>query len=183
MAGPARAPAGLSLSRRGLLRIGLLGGVVLTTSSLAASLGGCSREPPAQGFALLRTSDLPLLQRLIPLVLAGAVATPIPPAVIDGTLSSLDRSLEHLSPALAKQVLQLFDLLGLPLARGPLTGIWGSWDAASDQAMQAFLQRWQNSPLALLRQGHNVLLQLVLMAWYGRPEAWAHCGYPGPPAV
>ncbi|EIK54943.1 hypothetical protein YO5_19307 [Stutzerimonas stutzeri TS44] len=175
--------SGLPLNRRGLLRIGLLGGALLTTSGLAASLSGCSRELPATSFAMLRPSDLPLLRRLIPVLLAGAVATPDAPQVVEGTLSSLDRNLQQLSPALAAQVLQLFDLLSLPLTRGPLTGIWGSWEAASDQAMQDFLQRWQNAPLALQQQGHAVLLQLVLMAWYGRPEAWAQCGYPGPPTV
>lgn len=175
--------SGLPLNRRGLLRIGLLGGTLLATSGLAASLSGCSRELAAANFSLLRPSDLPLLRRLIPVLLTGAVAAPDAPAVVEGTLSSLDRNLQQLSPALAAQVLQLFDLLSLPLTRGPLTGIWGSWEAASDQAMQDFLQRWQNAPLALLRQGHAVLLQLVLMAWYGRPEAWVHCGYPGPPTV
>ncbi len=173
----------LPLNRRGLLRIGLLGGALLATTGLCASLSGCGRELAAAEFGLLRSSDLPLLRRLIPVLLAGAVAAPSAPAVVEGTLSSLDRNLQQLSPALAAQVLQLFDLLSLPMARGPLTGIWGGWDAASDQAMQDFLQRWQNAPLALLRQGHGVLLQLVLMAWYGRPEAWAHCGYPGPPTV
>ena len=173
----------LPLNRRGLLRIGLLGGALLATTGLCASLSGCGRELAAAEFGLLRSSDLPLLRRLIPVLLAGAVAAPSAPAVVEGTLSSLDRNLQQLSPALAAKVLQLFDLLSLPITRGPLTGIWGGWDAASDQAMQDFLQRWQNAPLALLRQGHGVLLQLVLMAWYGRPEAWAHCGYPGPPTV
>ncbi|MCF9006826.1 twin-arginine translocation pathway signal protein, partial [Pseudomonas carnis] len=23
----------------------------------------------------------------------------------------------------------------------------------------------------------------VIMAWYFRPESWAHCGYPGPPKI
>ncbi|MGV8566314.1 twin-arginine translocation pathway signal protein, partial [Pseudomonas aeruginosa] len=27
------------------------------------------------------------------------------------------------------------------------------------------------------------LMQLAMMAWYARPEAWAHCGYPGPPKI
>ncbi|HAJ85797.1 MAG TPA: twin-arginine translocation pathway signal protein, partial [Pseudomonas sp.] len=27
------------------------------------------------------------------------------------------------------------------------------------------------------------LLQMILMAWYACPASWAHCGYPGPPAV
>jgi len=77
----------------------------------------------------------------------------------------------------------LFDVLTQPLTRGPLTGIWGDWRQASDDELRAFLNRWQNSSLALLRQGHASLLQMTLMAWYACPASWAHCGYPGPPAV
>ena len=80
-------------------------------------------------------------------------------------------------------VAKLFDVLGQPLTRGPLTGIWGDWSQASDDQLRTFLLRWQNSSLALLRQGHASLLQMILMAWYACPASWAHCGYPGPPAV
>jgi hypothetical protein len=73
---------------------------------------------------------------------------------------------------------QLFDVLSMPLTRGPLTGIWGSWEKPARQ-VTAFLQRWQDSSLNLLRMGHASLLQLVQMAWYERPESWAACGYPG----
>jgi hypothetical protein len=31
--------------------------------------------------------------------------------------------------------------------------------------------------------GHASLLQLVMLAWYGNPDSWSHCGYPGPPTV
>lgn len=66
------------------------------------------------------------------------------------------------------------------MTRGPLTGIRGGWENASAEDIQQLLTRWENSSLSLLRQGHSSLLQMVMMAWYSRPEAWAHCGYPGP---
>ncbi|MNP75584.1 hypothetical protein D3C76_1726620 [compost metagenome] len=78
---------------------------------------------------------------------------------------------------------QLFDVLALPVTRGPLTGIWGSWDSASNEQIAAFLRRWENSSLNLLNMGHASLLQLLQMAWYEMPESWAQCGYPGPPKV
>ncbi len=74
-------------------------------------------------------------------------------------------------------------MLALPLTRGPLTGIWGSWENASGDDVRAFLSRWENSFIGLLRMGHSSLMQLAMMAWYARPEAWAHCGYPGPPKI
>jgi len=165
-----------------LLKVGLFGSAALAGAGLLGSLSGCSAERAASGFEMLRDSDLPMLRRLIPVVLEGA--TPISDtAHVVGTLASLDQGLAHLPPALSKQVQQLFDLLSLSLTRGPLTGIWGGWEQAKDSEIQAFLQRWQNSSLALLRQGHASLLQMILMAWYASPAAWAHCGYPGPPKV
>ena len=71
----------------------------------------------------------------------------------------------------------------MTVTRGPLTGIWGSWENASPETMRHFLERWQNSSLSLLRMGHSSLQQMVMMAWYTRAESWGHCGYPGPPTV
>jgi len=172
-----------SVTRRSLLKVGLFGSATLAGAGLLGSLSGCSAEHSAAGFAMLRDSDLPMLRRLIPIVLEGATPMSDTARAVAGTLASLDQGLAHLPPALSKQVQQLFDLLSLPLTRGPLTGIWGGWEQAQDTEIQAFLQRWENSSLALLRQGCASLQQMILMAWYGRAESWAHCGYPGPPSI
>ncbi|MES2818884.1 MAG: twin-arginine translocation pathway signal protein [Pseudomonadota bacterium] len=173
----------VGLSRRGLLKIGLLGSALLATAGLAATFSGCSATTPAAGLRVLRESDLPLLRALIPVLLAGAVPVEQMPQALAGTLQSLDYSLDHLSPEMLKLTVQLFDVLAMPVTRGPLTGVWGSWENASITDIRAFLTRWQDSSLDLLRMGHASLLQLVMMAWYSRPESWAHCGYPGPPTV
>ena len=173
----------LSLNRRGLLKVGLLGGAILAGGGLLSRTLSTSADGPASGFLVLRDSDLPMLRRVTPFLLEGSTAPSDMSQAVQTTLVSLDGGLHHLSPALLSQVRQLFDVLSLPLTRGPLTGIWSSWDAASDDQIRAFLQRWQNSSLALLRQGHASLLEMTLMAWYASPVAWAHCGYPGPPKV
>jgi len=172
-----------ALSRRGLLKFSLGATAFLATAGLGASLSGCSSSVSANGFATLRSGDLLFLRALIPVMLDGAVAVEKMPAAVDGTLKSLDYSLDHLSPEMLKLTRQLFDVLGMAVTRGPLTGIWGSWEHASPEAIRHFLERWENSSLSLLRMGHSSLLQMVMMAWYTRAESWAHCGYPGPPAV
>lgn len=161
------------MHRRDLLRFSLGASVFLGTASLI----GCSKQTPSADYQVLRDDDLPLLRALIPVVLAGTQATE---ALV---LHSLDGKLAALSPAMLKLTRQLFDVLSLPLTRGPLTGIWGSWNEASNTAVEVFLARWGGSSLNLLRQGHASLLQLLSMAWYERPEAWAACGYPGPPKI
>ena len=172
-----------ALSRRGVLKIGLCASAFLATAGLGASLSGCSSSTPASGFAMLRTSDLPFLRAVIPVLLEGAASAEQVLAGIEGTLKKLDYSLQHLSPEMFKLTQQLFDVLAMGITRGPLTGIWGSWENASAAEVSAFLQRWQNSSIGLLKMGHASLLQLVMLAWYGQAEAWAHCGYPGPPTV
>ena len=172
-----------ALSRRGLLKFSLGATAFLATAGLGASLSGCSASSPANGFAIIRDSDLGFLRALLPVMLEGTVAAEKLPAATEQTLLSLDHGLDHLSPQMLKLTQQLFDVLGMSVTRGPLTGIWGSWENASSEAIRHFLQRWQNSSLSLLRMGHSSILQLVMMAWYSRAESWAHCGYPGPPKV
>ncbi|EXF92004.1 twin-arginine translocation pathway signal protein [Pseudomonas fluorescens HK44] len=172
-----------ALTRRGLLKFSLCASAFLTTAGLGASLSGCSASTPASGFAILRGGDLPFLRALIPVMLDGAVAVEKLPAALEGTLQSLDHDLNHLSPEMLKLTRQLFDVLGMAITRGPLTGIWGHWENASSDDIRHFLQRWQNSSLSLLRMGHSSILQLVMMAWYKRAESWTRCGYPGPPTV
>lgn len=172
-----------ALSRRGLLKFSLGASALLVTAGMGASLSGCSSNVPANGFAALRNGDLLFLRALIPVLLHGSVSPLKMASAVDGTLESLDSGLDHLSPEMLKLTRQLFDVLGMVVTRGPLTGIWGRWENASVEQIQGFLQRWENSSLSLLRMGHSSLLQMVMMAWYGRKESWVQCGYPGPPVV
>ncbi|WP_350614187.1 twin-arginine translocation pathway signal protein [Pseudomonas sp. HY7a-MNA-CIBAN-0227] len=171
------------LSRRGVLKIGLWASVFLATAGAGASLSGCSSSIPASGFAMLRSSDLPFLRAVIPVLLEGVASTQEVAAGIEDTLKKLDYSLQHLSPEMFKLTQQLFDVLGMAITRGPLTGVWGSWENASSEQIRNFLHRWENSYLNLLRMGQGSLLKLVIMAWYFRAQSWAHCGYPGPPNI
>ena len=169
------------ISRRQLLRYGLLGTLVLATAGGIASVTRTLRSGPGTGYRQLRESHIPMLRRIIPVILDGALPAGEADAAVQAVLDALARSLDHLSPAMRSQSLQLFDLLSLRATRGPTTGIWGSWEEASTADIQQFLQRWENSRLALLRQGHGALSKAVLLVWYSLPESWAQCGYPGPP--
>ncbi len=102
-----------TLSRRGVLKIGLCASAFLATAGLGASLSGCSSSTPASGFAMLRASDLPFLRAVIPVLLEGAASAEAVVAGIDSTLKKLDYSLQHLSPEMFKLTQQLFDVLGM----------------------------------------------------------------------
>lgn len=168
-----RLPEVAALNRRGLLKFSVGASLFLG----GASLLGCSAGTPANGFRILRDDDLPLLRAITPVVLEGTAS------LIDRVLARLDDTLASLSEEMLKLTRQLFDVLALPLTRGPLTGVWSAWNQAEPQRIQAFLLRWRDSSLNLLRQGYCSLLQLLLMAWYSLPESWGACGYPGPPNI
>ncbi len=101
----------LAMNRRTLLKVGLLGGAIRAAGGLLGRCAGATAAVPASGFAVLRESDLPMLHRLIPLLLQGSVPPAEMPQAAADTLISLDQGLHHLSPALAAQVRQLFDVL------------------------------------------------------------------------
>lgn len=133
---------------------------------------------------MLRSSDLPFLRAVIPVLLEGAASAEDVVAGIEDTLIRLDYSLQHLSPEMFKLTQQLFDVLGMGITRGPLTGIWGSWENASSEQIRHFLHRWENSYLNLLRMGPGLAAQAGdhgLVFPTGVLEA--PCGYPGPPKI
>jgi len=172
------------LSRRALFKYGLLGTVAIIAGAGGISSIGFFRESNlAAGMRILRERDLHFLRALIPALLQDAVSAQAMPQAVEKTLRGVDYSLSHLSPAMLALTEQLLVTLSLPLSRAPLSGIWGRWENASTEDIQHFLQRWQNSPLPLLKMGYNSLLQLIPMGWYGNPDAWQHCGYPGPPKI
>lgn len=133
------------LSRRGALKIGLCASAFLATAGLGASLSGCSASPRASGFAILRSSDVVFLQAVIPVMLAGSVDAPDQPGANDATLLMLDNNLNHLSPALLTLTQQLFDVLAMPVTRGPLTGVWGRWKTPAPGTSSIFCSAGQTA--------------------------------------
>ncbi len=85
------------LSRRSLMKVGLIGGAFLATAGVTASLTGCSAEKPASGLEKVRESDLPFLRALLPVMLLGAVSAEQMPKAVEGAIQSLDHNLARLS--------------------------------------------------------------------------------------
>ena len=170
-------------SRRSFLKLSAVSAASLSVLSLSASLTGCSSDPASSGFLVLRSDDILCLSAILPVLYSGAVAAEQMNSNLHSTLRAIDNSLASFSPEMRKLTVQLFDVLNNPLTRGPLTGVWGAWSQASSADVQQFLKRWKNSRFELLKMGHNAQLQLAMLAHYGQPSAWHHCGYPGPPLL
>lgn len=181
------APVGddpLLLSRRSLLRLGVIGSVALTSTSLVATLSGCSKhqEAAAQGFAFLRDADVALFKALIPTVLGDVIKTGDShyQALETHVLKNVDGALGNLGSPAQGELLKLFDLLHLRATRWLTTGIWANWSEAGADDMQSFLKRWQSSSIGPFNAGYRVMAKLVAISYYSLSESWRFSGYPGP---
>jgi hypothetical protein len=167
-------------SRRRFLKFGVAGVLVLAAAGAAR---GQARYRAADGSAtlqLLRESDREVLAAIAPAILAGTAASG--PALA-AAIGSVDRAVAGLPLHLRDEVLQLLALLASWPGRRWVAGVAAPWPDASAAEVAAFLERWRFSRWALLQQGYQALHDLVLAAWYARPDSWPAIGYPGPPEV
>lgn len=171
-------------SRRELLKTGVLGCAALAIVGLAA--GAWARAQPIEGdFTFLTPEDRVIVAAIAPVMLGGALpagGTERASAEIEVVLG-VDRAISGLAPATQAELRQLFDLLGLGIARVLVAGLWPSWDEAGAEDIAGFLERWRTSRFDLLRSAYLGLHELIIAAWYGNPRAWPGIGYPGPPEL
>ena len=166
------------MNRRSFLKTGLLGSAILSTAGATLSLTGCTPVPKASGYEFLAESDIPFVRALFKGIIGPAI--PNEKSLMVG-VRGFDTHGARLSPELQKVLRLLFDVATMPLTKGVATGVWKSWDDLSNREIYAFLERWQNSPLALNRMAHASLVQLTSMSWNGNPESFSHSSYPGVP--
>jgi len=170
-----------ALSRRQFLKTGTLGGMLLATGSATALLTGCAQAQPAAGFVFLRDAELKVLRAVTPVVLAGTLPEGQGrEAALDKTLLSLDQLLANSSVAVGDQIHQLFGLLSMAPTRIAMAGVWSDWPDASPADIEAFLLRWRDSRLELLRGAYLGLCKIINVAWYLLPESYAAVGYSAP---
>ncbi|MCZ6522717.1 MAG: hypothetical protein O7A68_02480 [Alphaproteobacteria bacterium] len=171
-------------SRRELLKTGVLGCAALAIVGLAA--GAWARAQPIEGdFTFLTPEDRVIVAAIAPVMLAGALpAGGAERASAEAeVVLGVDRAISGLAPATQAELRQLFDLLGLGIARVLVAGLWPSWDEAGAEDIAGFLERWRTSRFDLLRSAYLGLHELIIAAWYGNPRAWPGIGYPGPPEL
>jgi hypothetical protein len=173
-------PPGGRDTRRGFLKKGLFGGLLLAFGggtwlafrrSAMVELPAGLQVLDARSYAVVRA----LVERFVP-------ARPgFPPPETLGTAKAVDAILamvDDSSRAELKQLLLLFEnalpnfLFGLRTK--PFTQM-------SPDEQEAVLNEWMTSRLAIRRTGYLALRTLVMGAYYGNPATWSAMGYPGPP--
>lgn len=173
------------VSRRTFIKTGVLGGALLATVAVL--------HKPLDRIAKRTLVDAhpldPSLRRVVgaigPVILAQAFPTEARAraAAVGTIVDAVGIAVAALSAATQKEVSELFALLDFTPTRIAVAGVSAPWEEASAEQIEAFLEKWRHSPVALLKSGYMALHDLVIGAWYASPATWAGIGYPGPPAV
>ncbi|MEO8565297.1 MAG: hypothetical protein ABI541_02855 [Betaproteobacteria bacterium] len=169
------------ISRRTLLKAGIAGGAALLLARwLYTSTTASQSTPPPSG--ALDGHARAIVGAIAPVMLAGALPAG-DPVLLQELVAGVEQAIAGLPLAVRKEVGQLFALLSFSPTRVLIAGVWSPWHEAAPASIGAFLDRWRDSRLALLRSAYGALHQLVFAAWYGNPHAWPAIGYAGPPSL
>ncbi len=167
-------------TRRQVLKYGVAGALALAAAGLARGQPSYRAASGAAPLAALDDADREVLAAIAPAILVGVEGAA---GRVDAIVGSVDRAIAGLPPHLQSEVGQLLALLASWPGRRWIAGVASPWPQASRAEVAAFLERWRFSRWALAQQGYHALHELVLAAWYARPDSWSAIGYPGPPEV
>lgn len=167
-------------ARRGFLKQGLFGGAVLALGGAGLVFRQSKQvELPPEGLLALSPREYSVIwaiaARLMPI---GGDYPTLEKVRVGFNADRILTRVDDTALAEMKQLLNLFEnalpnfLFGLRLT--PFTQL-----AGADQ--DEVLGEWAHSRLALRRSGYTALRELVLAAYFVKPETWAAVGYPGPP--
>lgn len=171
------------MNRRDFLKLGAASSAALTATAFTATLTGCAETLPANSqWKVLREKDRILLAAIAPVMLKGSLPEDAQARQqgINIMLKNMDIGISKLGPYNTKQISDLFTLLNFGLSRGLTTGVWSTWENASENEIDNFLNRWRDSSVSLFNMGFNGLNKLMCATWFGQPAAWQNVGYPGP---
>ncbi|MFT4776660.1 MAG: hypothetical protein ACI9B7_001033 [Oleispira sp.] len=170
-------------TRRGFLKLGLMGTTTLALGGAVASLTGCS-SPLEQNseYKFLHGNDREFLSALVPVVLNKGFPGDLSHDVaMKRVLLALDDLIYTLQYHNRNQMRQLFDAMSVPAIRIVAGAPWASWKDMSDKEINDFLISWRDSIIQPKRNGYVGMSKLIGMCWYSQPEAFVSTGYPGPP--
>jgi hypothetical protein len=170
----------MSLSRRGLIKRGVLGGALLALggSGLLAAREGLTLPLPPEGLQVLGPREYATLQAM------ARRAFPARPGWPDADTAKVALTADGLlakgDPSVAAEVKQLLGLFDNALAGFLFAGRVTPFSLLSPEAQDAAIAGWRDSKLVVRRTGYQALRTLVYSAYYLHPGVAAACGYVRP---
>jgi len=177
-----QALAGTELSRRSLLKRGLLGGSLLALGGMGflALRGGRAVPLPPEGLRVFSPREYAVLDAVARRLVRPRKGWPTVDEL--GVALAADRIAERTEKSAQKELKQLLGLFENGLA-GFLFGGWTRpFTGLDGEEQDRVLAQWRDSSLAIRRTGFSALRTLVLAGYYKSPRVWPAVGYPGLPA-
>ncbi|HEY8210272.1 MAG TPA: gluconate 2-dehydrogenase subunit 3 family protein [Myxococcaceae bacterium] len=167
------------LSRRSLLKRGLLGGAVLFIGggSWLALRSTRRGAPPLKPLSVLDEDEYAVMDAIVARVIAPA---PDAPPLGDATWT-VDQLLATADPSAQKEVKQLLHLFESALAGFLFDLRITPFTQLGPEEQDRVLRKWQQSRFLLRRTGFTALKTLAVAGYYGTSRTWAYMSYPGPP--
>lgn len=179
---PADSPFSAPLTRRQLVRRGVVGTVLIAAAGAAGAFWWPTRRRrPRPGLRVLDEREASILGAVAETMLAIEPGAPQADAV--DVVGRVDAVLTR-SPADVQRefsrLLRVFEngATGLATASG-----WTSFTAASRSSREKRLHAWQTSRVALFRTGFQAMKRFCGACYYSSPRSWPAIGYPGPPDI
>jgi hypothetical protein len=171
------------LSRRSLIKRGLLGGALLAAGGVGflAFREGAAVPLPADGLLVFTPAQFAVLDAV-----ARRMVRPRPgwPTVDEvGVARAADRIAARVEPSAQKELRQLLGLFDNGLAAFLLAGRTRPFTRLTGPEQDTVLADWRDSRIAVLRTGYAALRTLVLAGYYQSPSIWPAVGYGGPPGI
>lgn len=172
-------PKGEKPSRRGLLKKGLFGGLVLALGGGAwlFTRKGAEVQLPA-GVANLTAAEYAVVLALVGRFAPKGGVFPSAEALQTGV--AIDRIFGMVEDSTRAELKQLLMLFENALPNFLFGGRTEPFTRLSGEEQDAVLGEWRDSKLVVRRTGYTALRGLVLAAYFGNKQTWAAVGYPGP---
>jgi len=179
-----------SPERRSFLKKGIFGAALLLVGGAVpiALRGGIDRARPRGALRLFTPHEYAIFaaiaSRIVPGDGADAGSTGSWPTAEDlDCAGKADALIAQAHPAVGAEFRQL-----LRLFESGLSGLFTNaqptpFTRLTPAEMDARLEAWRHSRVALLRSGYQALKRLAQATYYSSPEVYARVGYPGPPAL
>jgi hypothetical protein len=177
-----------SPERRSFLKKGIFGAALLLVGGAVplALRGGIDRARPRGALKLLTPHEYAIFAAIAARIVPGdgAVSTsPWPTAEALDCAGKADALMAQAHPKVGAEFRQL-----LRLFESGFSGLFTNaqptpFTRLAPAEMDARLEAWRRSRLALLRSGYQALKRLAQATYYSSPEVYARVGYPGPPPL
>ena len=172
-------PRGAPDSRRGFLKKGLFGGLLLALGG-GAFLGtrrGAQVSMPG-GLKALNATEYAVMWAIVQRFVPAREGFPTPDTLntavaADGIIALL----EDVTQGEIKQLLMLFENA---LPNFLFGGRTSPFTQLNPTEQDEVLAEWRDSRLTLRRTGYRALRGLAIAAYYGNKATWTAVGYPGP---